>query len=218
MSNKEYISVLFEEKADAKSLGANWDREKKQWYIPSNISDVNKTKLRDKYKTNNQPISELIGEDRTFGGSILFVDLIPKTCWFVNVRSCVVSRDWDRLRKFVYERVDYKCECCGINTKLHNIQLDAHERWCYDEETNTQKLIRLIALCHACHQATHFGLATAKGKKNEAFKHLQNVRSFTEDECNHHIDEAFKIWRDRCKYTWNLDISLIHNNGIKTKQ
>lgn len=214
MANREYISVLFEEKEDAKSLGAKWDGEKRQWYIPDNINETNKFKLQKKYKTNNEPILELIGEDRTFGGNELFVDLIPSSCWFTNVRYCIRPSDWYRVRNFVYERVNYICECCGINTKLHNIQLDAHERWFYDNKIHTQKLVRIVALCYNCHQTTHMGLAAIKGKKYEAMKHLQTIRNFTEDECNKHIDEAFKVWSDRCKFEWTLDISLIENNGI----
>lgn len=215
MANREYISVLFEEKDDAKSLGAKWDGEKRLWYIPENINEINKLKLQEKYKTNNEPILELIGEDRTFGGNELFVDLIPSSCWFTNVRYCIHPSDWDRVRKFIYERVNYICECCGVNTKLHNIQLDAHERWLYDDVTHTQKLIRIVALCADCHQTTHIGLAGIRGKKEEATEHLQKVRNFTEEECKEHINNAFKIWRDRCNFEWSLDISLIENNNIK---
>jgi hypothetical protein len=217
MANKEYISVLFEEKDDAKSLGAKWDGEKKLWYIPENINEINKLKLQEKYKTNNKPILELIGEDRTFGGNELFVDLIPRSCWFSNVRTCIRASDWDKVRKYVFERVNYTCECCSINTKKNiiNGNLEAHERWEYDNLTKAQKLKRIIALCHQCHQTTHIGLAEIKGKKEEAMKHLQTIRNFTEEECKEHIDNAFKIWNDRCKFEWSLDISLIEKNNIK---
>lgn len=211
----EYISVLFEDKDNAKSLGAKWDRDKKQWYIPDDINETNKLKLQEKYKTNNKPILELIGEDRKFGGNVLFVDLIPSTCWFTNVRYCIHPSEWDRVRKFVYERVNYICECCGINTNTHKIQLDAYERWLYDDTTHTQKLIRIVALCYNCHQTTHIGLAGVNGKLHDATKHLQIVRNFTEEMCKEHIDDAIKIWKDRCKIKWNLDISLIENNNIK---
>lgn len=215
MTDREYISVLFEDKDYAKSLGAKWDGEKRQWYIPKNVNETNKLKLQEKYKNNNEPILELIGEDRTFGGNELFVDLIPSTCWFTNVRYCIHPSHWDKVRKFVYERVNYNCECCGINTKSHKIQLDAHERWLYDNATHTQKLIRIVALCYDCHQTTHMGLAGIKGKGYDAMKHLQTIRNFTEEECNEHIEEAFKIWEYRCKFEWILDISLIENNNIK---
>ena len=215
MVNREYILVLFEEKDHAKQLGARWDAEVKKWYIPDNVKKINKLTLREKYKINNEPILELIGEDRLFGGNELCVDLIPSTCWFTNVRYCIHQSDWDRVRKFVYERVNYLCECCGINTKTYNIQLDAHERWLYDNDTHTQKLIRIVALCCNCHQSTHMGLAKILGKGHEAMNHLQTVRNCTEEECTEHIDHAFKIWKDRCKIDWNLDISLIENNNIK---
>ena len=41
------------------------------------------------------------------------------------------------------------------------------------------------------------------------------IRNFTEEECNRHIQEAFKLWRERCQNDWNLDISLIEDNNIK---
>lgn len=55
-------------------------------------------------KTTKIDILELIGEDRTAGGNLLFVDLIPNTCWFKNVRTCIKPSDWDILRKYVYSR------------------------------------------------------------------------------------------------------------------
>ena len=50
MTDREYISVLFQEKDDAKSLGAKWDGEKRQWYIPENINKINKLKLQENLK------------------------------------------------------------------------------------------------------------------------------------------------------------------------
>jgi hypothetical protein len=107
------------------------------------------------------------------------------------------------------------CECCGINTRENNIQLEAHERWSYDEITYTQKLVRIIALCQQCHQTTHIGLAQIKGNGHEAKQHLKKIRGFTDEECELHIQEAFSLWNDRNKYVWNLDLSLMENNGIK---
>jgi hypothetical protein len=211
----EYISVSFKDKDDAKMLGAKWDPTQKQWYIPTNINAMNKRELQEKYKSNDVPIIELLGEDRTFGGNELFVDLIPSTCWFTNVRYCIHPCDWDRVRRFVYKRVNYICEGCGINTRINNIRLDAHERWSYDLDTHTQKLVRLVALCADCHQSTHYGLAEINGKSEEAFSHLQATRHFTEDECHMHIINAFDVWLNRSKIEWTLDLSLIENNNIR---
>jgi hypothetical protein len=208
---KAYLAVTFEEKDEAKKLGAKWDAINKKWYAP-NMEPL----LLEKWKINTEQVI-LLCEDRTYGGNNLFVDLIPTTCWFTNVRSCVHPRDWDRLRKHVYERVNYICECCNINTQKTNVILEAHERWDYNEETQTQKLVRIVALCHDCHQSTHTGLAGIKGKGMEAREHIKKIRGFTEQDYKKHMDEATEIWRKRSMINWNLDLSLITSNNIKLR-
>ena len=135
----------------------------------------------------------LIGENREYGGNQLYKDLIPKSSWCNNVRRMVSSSTWDKIRKKAYERVNYKCECCNYDCKTkenypseyyengeilshssefkpdvelrkwNRIQLEAHERWSYDEINNMQKIERIVALCHRCHSATHMGLASLRG-------------------------------------------------------
>lgn len=205
LENKPFVNHIDKNKINNSVSNLKWITE----------NEKNKILIKKKYKINNEPILELIGEDRTFGGNELFVDLVPSTCWFTNVRYCVDRTEWDRIRNFIYKRADYKCECCGIDTKINNIRLDAHERWDYNENTFTQKLVRLIALCFYCHQSTHIGLAGIIGKYQEAFNHLQKIRNFTDIECKIHIDDAFTKHRYRSKIEWNLDLSLIENNNIK---
>jgi hypothetical protein len=213
--NKIYLAVPFVEKDEAKSFGAKWDWECKKWYCDK--TNKNHGVMLEKWKINDTPV-ELIGEDRNFGGNTLFVDLIPSTSWFSNVRSCIHPRDWDRVRHHIYERANYTCECCGINTKedTRNGGIEAHERWYYDEEYSIQKLMRIIALCHQCHQSTHMGLAGMMGKQEEAMNHLKTVCNFTEEQANEHKIEAAELWRKRNKTEWKLDISLITDNGIQT--
>ena len=213
--NKIYLAVPFIEKDNAKTLGAKWDGECKKWYTMKNSK--NRIELLDKYKINDTPV-QLVGEDRTFGGNELFVDLIPSTCWFSNVRHCIHPTDWDRVRNHIYERTQYICECCGVNTKIDtNSKLEAHERWDYDEVNKVQKLTRIVSLCSNCHQSTHIGMAGINGKRKEAESHLKQVRNFTNDQVNIHITDAFDLWRKRNQYAWKLDITLITNNGIKIK-
>jgi hypothetical protein len=213
--NRIYLAVPFVEKDEAKSFGAKWDRECKKWYCEKN--NKNYKVLLEKWKINDTSI-ELIGEDREFGGNTLFIDLVPSTCWFSNVRSCIHPKHWDRVRNHIYERTNYTCECCGINVKENtaNGQLEAHERWNYDENNKIQKLMRIVALCHQCHQSTHMGLAGILGKDEEAMKHLQKVCLFTDEQIKLHRTEAFALWKKRNESEWVLDISLITNNGIET--
>jgi hypothetical protein len=202
---RKYLAVPFNEKEEAKSLGAKWDRTTKQWYDPSSESSA-----LDRWRVNTTAILELKGEDRTYGGGDLFVDLVPSSCWFTNVRFCVHSSDWDRLRRHIYARAGNRCECCGDDTS----QLEAHERWHYDVERRVQKLVRLIALCSYCHEATHMGLTGLRGRSDEATAHLRRVRGFTEEEAEAHISNAFQLWSERSRITWELDLSVITDSGI----
>lgn len=204
MSTKIYLSVPFERKEDAKSLGAKWDKDKKQWYTNAyNIQLIEKYPL-------SAPITELHGEKRDFEGSNLFVDLVPESCWFNNARTYIDSSDWDRLRNFIYARAGYMCECCQSKQNL-----EAHERWHFNEELRIQKLMRIIALCKQCHEVTHIGLAKVRGRFDIALHHLMKVTKMTLEQANCHIDKAFAVWELRNQHEWSLDLSILTNSGIK---
>lgn len=156
----------------------------------------------------------LPGEDRNFGPG-LFVDLVPSSCWFSNVRSCVDQRDWERLRRMITNRADQRCEVCrrGQDREARR-WLEAHERWAYDDSNNVQALRRLICLCTDCHTTTHFGLASINGKTTVAFKHLCTITGLPADEVSQHIDAAFALWRRRSGTAWELDLSILVRAGV----
>lgn len=204
-----YLNVPFSDKDSAKKLGALWCSTMKRWYAPSS------SKNRDILEKIYGNYSCLIGEDRTFGGNLLFVDMIPINCWFTNVRYCIKSSDWDKLRHLIYSRSNFCCECCGIDTKKYSKSLEAHERWHYDEERCIQKLVRIVALCHNCHSATHYGFSKNSGKEEKVKKHLKNVRKFTDKECEEHIEDAYDRLKKLNDVEWELDLSLMTDNGIE---
>lgn len=160
-------------------------------------------------------IDTCLNDNRAFGGSELFVDLVPESCWFKNVRSHVSKSDWDRLRHIVYERAGNRCECCGApKDPSQKRWIEAHERWSYDDTRRIQKLERLIALCTDCHQATHFGLANIRGLADKAIAHLMRVRRETEEEVIRHIEQAFELWEKRSDTSYILDISILEKAGV----
>lgn len=203
-----YLAVPFQEKEQAKALGAHWDWQVKKWYVTDPESPA----------CNRWPIRDLKlplifpGEDREWGSSRLFVDLVPSSCWFTNVRSAVKAADWDILRKHIYARAGNRCEICGAEGRL-----EAHERWFYDEKRGVQVLKRLIALCPNCHLATHFGLAQLKGLEEQAFAHLQRVNKWTRAEAEKHVEEAFQVWEERSKRVWALDLSMLELAGFQVQ-
>jgi hypothetical protein len=205
-----WLDVPFSEKDEAKVLGARWDPEARNWYAP-------RPGMPGLARWERLP-EVLPGEDRNFG-SDLFVDLIPETSWFRNVRSAVDPADWHRLRTMVYGRVGQRCEICGSPAnKPGGTWLEAHERFSYNNATRVQALRRLICLCTHCHTATHFGLARLKGKSGQAMAHLEAVTGMTHAQAVEHIDQAFTLWQSRSAVTWTLDLSMITKAGITIRE
>ena len=202
---RRYLDVPFEEHTEARKLGARWDTAMRQWYDPTGINS-----LLDRWNQKATEISELKGEDRTFGGNGLFVDLVPSSCWFTNVRYCVHPADWDRLRRHIYSRAGGRCECCAAAAPL-----EAHERWDYDAARRVQRLARLVALCRPCHEATHMGLAELRGRADAAKGHLRRVAGLSAAEAAAHVDNAFRVWAQRSQVAWELDLSVITDSGVR---
>ena len=188
---------------------------------------------------------ELVGEDRYYGGNVLHKDLIPSTTWFNNVRSCISSYSWDKLRHKIYERVDYKCECCGIDcknnrlyeppefvtetinasssdfdgeierNKWNTIRIEAHERWQYDFLNQVQKLVRIVALCHRCHTSTHMGLANLRGLHRLAYEHMKKVNNWDDKKLEQDCKERSDLYRRASLVNWKLNIDIITNSGYE---
>ena len=204
-----WLDVPYPDKDEAKTLGAWWDPDARRWYAPRpGMSGLDRWRAL-------PPVPDLLpGEDRDFGSG-LFVDLVPSSCWFTNVRSCVSQRDWDRLRKMITTRADRRCEICHrAEDRESGRWLEAHERWEFDHQTKVQVLRRLICLCTSCHTATHYGLAKLTGKDGEAFSHICRVTRLSPRQVKDQIDLAFAVWQIRSLGIWELDLGILLNAGV----
>jgi hypothetical protein len=204
-----WLDVPYKEKDEAKAAGARWDPNAKRWYAQNTT-----TPALSKWAAQPDIPDRLPGEDRSFGSG-LFVDLVPSSCWFTNVRSCVDQRDWERLRRMLLTRASQACEICGRGED-REVQrwLEAHERWFYDEATTTQVLRRLICVCTDCHRTTHFGLARIKGKEAVALQHLRVTTGMTASQADAHVRKAFSLWDQRSRRDWKLDLTMLTSVGI----
>jgi hypothetical protein len=211
--NKVWLDVPFGEKDEAKALGARWDPGARRWYAPRpGIAGLERwTALAD--------VPDLLpGEDRSFGAG-LFVDLVPSSCWFTNVRSCVSERDWERLRRMITGRAGLRCEVCGQSEdRSAGRWLEAHERWAYDEAAHVQSLRRLICLCTDCHTVTHFGLATIKGRDAQALRHLRAVTGLSAGDVDVLVEVAFELWSQRSRFDWALDLGILTDAGVTVRR
>lgn len=211
--SRAYLDVPYAEKNAAQALGARWDPAAKRWYDPHPPAPG-----LQRWAARPDVPDLLPGEDRTFGAG-LFVDLVPSSCWFTNVRTCVSRQDWQRLRRMILRRAGHACEACGAREdRAARRWLEAHERWFYDERAGVQILRRLICLCSRCHLVTHFGYASVTGRSEEAFTHLRVVTGMTLAEAFDHVRAAEELWVERSQRVWELDLSMLTDAGVTLRR
>lgn len=142
----------------------------------------------------------------------LSIELVPQTCWFSNVRSNVSAAQWDLIRKQVASKAYSICEICGGVGPKHPVE--SHEIWSYDDELLIQKLEGMIALCPACHGVKHFGFSRVRGNEEVALLHFMKINKLSRNKAEKLVDKSFKIWEQRSKKKWGLDISYLKTYGI----
>jgi Domain of unknown function (DUF5710) len=215
-----WLDVPYNEKDQAKAAGARWNPKERRWFAPQpDMPGLERWAAR-------PPLPTLLpGEDRAFGSG-LFVDMVPNSCWFTNVRSCVEPVDWERLRHMVYGRAGLQCEICSAPQVSAKKQwLDAHERWEYTEDL-VQRLRRIICLCQPCHDMTHYGFLVTRYQwgqvseeyANRVLAHFQRVTGFSDEQGEAHIDEAWELWEWRNQFDWTLDLSMVTAAGIRVRK
>ena len=162
---RTYLNVPYQEKDEAKKLGARWDASARRWYVPEGMDTAPLVRWLPVEKP--ESLKPKSTEPR------LTVELVPQTCWYSNVRSEVSTGEWDKLKRVTFEQANYCCEVCSGRGLKHPVE--CHEIWDYNDERHIQTLTGLIALCPACHECKHMGLANIKGRGAIATDHLAKV-------------------------------------------
>ena len=133
-------------------------------------------------------------------------ELVPDSCWYSNLRSILKPKDWDFIRRDAYARAEGKCMICGRKVK----RLEAHEKWSYNMETQTQKLEEVIAVCHACHSVIHIGRAQLIGEEERAIKHFCYVNKCSYSQYIKALGEANILHQERNKVgEWKVDLTYL---------
>lgn len=145
----------------------------------------------------------------------LTIELVPRTCWFKNVRSEVSAEDWNKLKKMTAQAAGNRCEICGGRGPRWPVE--AHEVWHYDDRDHVQKLAGLVALCPDCHSVKHMGLTISRGREEQALRHLARVNGWSVEDARLYVEVAFEVWSQRSNHDWTLDISWLEQHGVHPK-
>jgi hypothetical protein len=139
----------------------------------------------------------------------LTIELIPESAWGENLRKYLPKEIWEKIRKEVFRKANYKCSICGKRGKLH-----CHEVWEYDDQNHILKLKGFMALCENCHLIKHWGMATilaseGKIKLEDLIKHFMEVNNCDRLTFEEHKKEAIQKFNERSRHEWLIDISIL---------
>jgi hypothetical protein len=197
-AQRTYLNVPYSQKDAAKSLGARWDQGARRWFVPSKLPTDQFTQWLPPKPTHQQ--------------RRLTIELVPKSCWYSNVRSEVTPQTWELLKKRTFKAANYRCEICGGQGNQHPVE--CHEVWDYDDVRHIQRLVRLIALCPACHECKHIGFANVRGRGDIAAAHLASVNQWSVKVADDYIGECFELWERRSQFKWDLNISCLESLSL----
>jgi len=122
----------------------------------------------------------------------LTIDMLPRGAWGTNLSKTLPQKDWDVLRKAVYNSAGGKCAICGKEGELH-----AHEIWSFDISAKRQRLENIVALCPACHGVKHIRHSQRIGYGEHAKRHFMEVNGCTNSEFAEHYLEALSLFNER---------------------
>jgi len=145
----------------------------------------------------------------------LTVELVPRTAWFKNVRSHVSPAEWERLKKLTFARAGYRCDVC--DGRGERWPVECHEIFSYDDARKVQRLERLAALCPACHEVKHAGLAGVRGRQRQAVAHLARVNNWSREDAEAYLEVCFEQWHRRSNHEWSLDLSHLERLGVHVR-
>jgi len=205
-----YLNVRYSQKEVVKRLGAKWDSTTKQWYVPEGQD------LALFQSWLPVPSKVVLPARKTTVANAneprLTVELVPRTCWYSNVRSHVSKDNWRKIGKQIFQRAGNRCEVCGGRGNKHPVE--CHEVWHYDDKSRTQTLVGLTALCPACHECKHIGFANTQGRGEIAIAHLAQVNNWSLERARSYTDRCFEVWAERSRFEWKLNLNYLRQFDI----
>lgn len=142
------------------------------------------------------------------------IELVPKPCWYANLRSSLAPPVWRTLSTRVREQAGWRCAACGATPSRD--ALDAHEHWRYDDHHQVQLLAGIVCLCSRCHEVRHAGRAALVGRAAQVHARLMKLNAWSDAHANAYGMEILTLWEARSQHTsWRVDITWLEQaHGI----
>lgn len=156
----------------------------------------------------------IMGISRNSDGSLsLTADWLPSGVWGSNLRVILPRPRWEELSRRTAERAGRLCEVCRQPSRYgHKTRNpDCHEIWSFNDAGGAavQRLVGVVALCGACHETQHSGLAEVNGRGEFVVETLMRVNDWSSDEAEADIEDSVKRWGRLTTVDWALDLAAL---------
>ncbi len=126
----------------------------------------------------------------------LTLELIPDTASGSSLYRLLTEKAWKAIRVKVLEEYNSQCVIYGANAG----RLNCHKQWEYDDQTNIQRLVRLVILCPMCHLVKNMN--TSYVSFEELVQHFMRVNECSRQDFDEYYQQSREeqIRRGSCKY------------------
>jgi len=147
------------------------------------------------------------------GTAMLGADRLPGSVWGSSLRAILPTSRWVALSRRTAVRAGRVCEVCsqpsfyGEGTR----NPDCHEIWAFDVAASraVQRLSGVIALCGACHETQHSGLAELNDRWESVIATLCRVNGWDRADAEADIERSRERYRELSSTEWDLDLTLL---------
>lgn len=205
---KIHFYVPYDEREDAKRLGAKWNKELRRWWV------VEGTDMRPFSRWIDPPADYL--PEVPFGEPRIEPDVNPHGS-LRAIRSRLTNDEWTDLRRKVAKAAKQRCEACGRRGKEHPVE--CHDVWTFDAETAVQRLLGIHAYCPDCHRVRHAPEelaeeSTREAKSRDLTVQMAMVNGWNRRDSERKLKERDDLRASLAGRKWTLDASVLLSYGI----
>lgn len=197
---KTYLFVPYEEKDQAKRLGAWWDAGRKQWYVPDGM----KTEPFSRWLGQPAPVSTTQTAD-------LLPSWLPSFCSGTKLSIFLTADEQTAIKRRLSQQTQGCCSLCQTRVSKSYLYPDWAYLW---GEHPVQKLKTILLVCENCHRVKYYGINRMNGFEPAMLAHLARVRGCSVQEAEAIANEREQLFFKLSSAEWDLDVSALAELGF----
>jgi hypothetical protein len=120
----------------------------------------------------------------------------------LSLANKLPSDEWDLIRRECYKIAGYRCEICHASGEMN-----AHEKWIFDDKKLLQIFNGVECCCTMCHDTHHFGrslIVYDSPRIERIIRHWCRVNKLMFADFQRHRAEVFAIYAQRANKQYTV--------------